>query len=132
MRETARYVRAAHPAGWYDADMFGHPIALRGMNAMDISENMKRCITSKGYDLDDVELLDLRGKFDPKVVGSFTEGVFKTGDGRYFKCGEGMPKSNYELRAGLLVRAGTRLFELTEDEAKEWIDNKDMSIYPVQ
>ena len=43
-----------------------------------------------------------------------------------------MPKSNYELRAGLLVRAGTRLFELTEDEAKEWLDNKDMSIYPVQ
>ncbi|HIS40870.1 MAG TPA: hypothetical protein IAC12_08605 [Candidatus Aphodovivens avistercoris] len=99
---------------------------------MDISENMKRCITSKGFDLDDVELLEIRGKFDPQVVGSFTEGVFKAGDGRYFKCGEGMPKSNYEQRAGLLVRAGTRLFEITEAEAQEWLDNKDLSIYPVQ
>lgn len=98
---------------------------------MDISDAMKNQIQAKGYDLDDVELLEIRGKFDPNVVGSFTEGVFKTGDGRYFKCGEGMPKSNYELRAGLLVRQGTKLFEMTEDEANEWLANKDMSIYPV-
>lgn len=99
---------------------------------MDISENMKRQIVSRGYDLDDVELLEIRGRFDPKVVGSFTEGVFKTSDGAFFKCGEGMPKSNYEQRAGLLVRPGTRLFELAPEEAQEWLDNKDMSIYPVQ
>lgn len=98
---------------------------------MDISENMKRQITSKGYDLDDIELLDLRGKMDQSVVGSYTEGVFKTGDGRYFKCGEGMPKSNYEQRAGLLVRAGTKLFEMTEQEAQEWLANEDRSIYPL-
>lgn len=99
---------------------------------MNISENMKRCIEAKGYDLASVELLELRGKFDPKVVGSFTEGVFKASDGSYFKCGEGMPKSNYEQRAGLLVRPGTRLFQITEAEAQEWLDNKDFSIYPVQ
>lgn len=99
---------------------------------MNISEAMKNQIIAKGYDLDDVELLEMRGKFDEQVVGSYTEGVFKAGDGSYFKCGEGMPKSNYELRAGLLVRAGTKLFEITEEEATEWLQNKDMSIYPVQ
>ena len=96
----------------------------------DISDNMKKQIEKHGYDLDSVELLELRGKFDPAVMGSFCEGMFKTADGAYFKCGEGMTKSPYEHRAGLLVRAGTKLFAQTEEQAMEWLENKDLSIYP--
>jgi hypothetical protein len=96
-----------------------------------ISTNMRKQIEAKGYALDDLELLALRGVFDPTVIGSFTEGLFKTGDNRYFICGEGMTKSPYELRAGLLVRAGTKLFEKTEEEAQAWLANDDMSVYPL-
>lgn len=96
----------------------------------DISDKMKRQIEAYGYDLDTVELLELRGKFDPAVIGSFCEGMFKTADGAYFKCGEGMTKSPYEQRSGLLVRAGTKLFTQTEEQAREWLENKDLSMYP--
>ena len=96
----------------------------------DISDKMKNQIKASGYDPDEVELLELRGKFDPAVMGSFVEGMFKAPDGSYFKCGEGMTKSPYEQRAGLLVRAGTKLFPQTEEQAQEWLDNKDLSIYP--
>lgn len=110
-------------------------VSFGGMNMAGleaVSANMQKQIVAKGYDLDEVELLEMRGRFDEKQPGSFTEGLFKTKQGAYFKCGEGAPKSPYELRAGLLVRAGTRLFELSEEDALKWLDEKDFLIYPLR
>ena len=97
-----------------------------------LSEAMVDAILDEGFELEEIEMLaDLRGIFDPKVEGSYTESVFKTADGEYFKCGEGQTGSPYESRMGLLRRAGARIFDITQEEAEAWLASDDMSIYPV-
>ena len=97
-----------------------------------LSQTMKDAILDEGLEMNEIEMLaDLRGIFDPKVEGSYTESVFKTADGEYFKCGEGQTGSPYESRMGLLRRAGARIFDITKEEAEAWLANEDMSVYPV-
>lgn len=88
----------------------------------EVSENMRKHIENKGYNFDDVELVEIRGKMDPDLLGSYCEALFKTKDGAYLKCGEGTTSSPYQVRAGLLVTSGVKVFEITPDQAQEWLD----------
>ncbi len=88
-----------------------------------VRENIRARIESKGYDLDSVELVEMRGEYNPDLLGSYCEGLFRTADGEYFKCGEGTTSSPYQQRAGLLVTAGTKLIAVTPEQAQEWLDN---------
>ncbi len=89
----------------------------------EISENMRKQIEVKGYVFEEVEMIEFRGKFDTDLLGSYCEALFRTKDGAYFICGEGTTSSPYQKRAGLLITNGTKLRELTSEEAQKWLDN---------
>jgi hypothetical protein len=87
---------------------------------------MRRIIDGKRYDTETAEdVASWHNHYYPNDFHYCTETLYRTKKGGWFLAGEGGPLSKYARSCGDGRRGGKGLFPITEEEARQWLEERD-------
>jgi predicted XRE-type DNA-binding protein len=86
---------------------------------------MKKIIHGKMYDTETAKLIGIYSHSKPGDFNYYCEELYRKRSGEYFLAGEGSCLSKYAVSTGQNEVSGSeKIIPLTEDEAKEWAEER--------